>query len=271
MERRLCSGGRSVPRTSGIGLIEVLIACGLLVFAIYACLRILVFGMGVVGSTGCRLAAINLSRTQMEQIMRIPYANLPPQAIVVSRLPVMYGSDRVRCVAKLGQADIVDGSVRVRMGSREVPDTHYLLDPMDGTLYFSPAYANRALTVYYRFRMAHRLETLRVPRRPPYRIWLLDDPVEDSVSVTADGKSIALRGVDEATGSLVFHSRDAGRPVVVRYVSEGFVSTVEGKYLSADLTGEATVDTGNKEITLEQSWKDDHREKHLEFVCLRMR
>lgn len=258
-------------RRSGTTLVEALVACSILLIAIYAFCVLLGGSARVVGDTDRRMAAANLSRTQIEQINRIPYDKLPPESAVVPSEPEVQSNGVRACALKLGQREIIKDSVKVISGGRSLPGEDYSVDWDRGLLYLSPEVAGRRVSVNYCFRLSARTEVFRVPDSPPFRVRLLDCPEHGSIGVAREGVAVRLKSIDEAAGYLYFDEKDAGQSVVVTYRGAGFRSTVKSRYVGPDLSTEIGDDGGIKAIELEQSWTGAERDRRMELDFLKVR
>lgn len=262
MGTRPCLSGR---RDEGLTLIEVLVACAVLLVVIYLMYRTFVTGNEYISGSDRRLAAINLSKTQFADIRTTPTSKLPPEELVVSRNAVRY-SGRPMCAIRLSRADILGDSLKIISDGRSLSREEYAADCARGTLYLSPEHAGRRVRVEYIYRIGVRRQSVRIPESTPYKVSLLSRPVARVVSVRCADGELDVDGVDSDTGTIFFRGRDAGKSAMIEYVSGDFETLVHGRY-RIEPSGMGS--SGVKEITLTQKWRDNGHDRQLSFGYLR--
>lgn len=261
--KQLCS-------ETGITLLEVLLACSILIIAVYMITDVVMGNNAAIAFTDRRLAAMNLARTQLEKIRRTPYSALPPESIDPSRMSLTYQGDYFYSV-KLKNMRIVGGSVTVYDESGEIPNTEYRVDEDWGVLYLKPNLAGRKLTANYRFCMPERTEDFSIPSRPPYRVRLFDKPSKGSIRAAEGESELPADAYTQSGRYIIFKPAYAGHLVTISYASDGSWSVVGGKFMNADLSSPSATDSGSKEIILAQQWRGDRTKKAMTFTCIRTR
>lgn len=262
---------RQLRDCAGLTVLEVLVAMVVLTIALGACYCALIAGNHSVSYTGRRLAAVNLSRSQLEQLRETSYYKLPPEQIIVPSKVTLGKSDAGSCIVQLGQTNIVRDSVMVSSEGTKISPDIYSLDCKSGELSLPPSYMGRLLSVNYTFIMARRSEIHLIPDNSPYTVKLSEIPTIDTVKTISSSVEMESKSIDYANGVVTFPKEDAGMKVTVVYDSARFQTHVRGRYVRDDLSSESDTDDGIKDIILDQRWKDGTLDKHLELTCLRTR
>lgn len=254
----------------GLTLIEVLVACVILMLTVYIAARLFVGANHAVDDSGCRIVAINLCRAQAELVRRTPYDRLVPRIVSVPVTPDLGADGSSHCTVSLGHEHLVPTTIRVYRAGQPVPADDYIVDCEHGILRLPTSYAGIRLTVDYSHIIKDKSESIVVPNEPPFKVRLVDYPITRIDSIVSDGNEIHPSAIDQETGYILFGPADAGRKVAVDYQSNGVVTVISGKYVREDLSTSET-DTGAKEITVETRWNSNRRDKHMVLTCIRTR
>ena len=125
-ERTAHTQRRWLPRSTppggeaGIGLVEALIAVGILGLALTALLSALSTGSMAVSRTDERVAAENLARSQLEYTKSQPYQPLPATYLTVTPSPNDYGVAVAAEPVPGGDSGVEKITVTVTRGSKQL-------------------------------------------------------------------------------------------------------------------------------------------------------
>lgn len=255
-------------REAGLSLIEVLIATAVLIIVLYITYRVFISGSEMICGSDRRLDAISLSRVQMEEISHTPLDRLPPENLRAST-DIVWHSSHAFVLVELSHEGVVREGLHIYLQGKEIPADRYLIDENTVCVYLDTLYAGKEVTVDYTYHLRIRCENVRIPSQPPYRVRLLDIPVDNTVRLRAEhGDVPTIRMVDEDTGAVWFHERDAARMVMIEYQSKGFETLVSGRSISSEAEmGDPSI----KEITLVQLWHEQNGKRRMQLSCIRTR